>query len=62
MTDERNYNMLAMVKCFLADEDGLEMVEWGIVAAIVTIGAAAILASIGSAVNQAFQDIRAELP
>ncbi len=39
--------MLDSVRKFARDEEGLEMVEWAIVAALITAGAAAAVAAIG---------------
>jgi Flp pilus assembly pilin Flp len=46
--------MLNLVKKFVHDDDGLEMVEWAIVAALITTAAAVTMASIGSQVNVQF--------
>ncbi len=45
---------MTMVKRFLSEEDGLEMVEWAIVSALITAGAAAVMTSIGGAVKAEF--------
>ena len=53
--------MLTMMKNFIAEEDGLEMVEWAIVAALITAGAAVILTSIGNLVEAEFVSIETAL-
>jgi Flp pilus assembly pilin Flp len=47
-------SMLNLVKKFVREDDGLEMVEWAIVAALITTAAAVTMASIGSQVNTQF--------
>ncbi len=54
--------MLKMVKSFVTDEDGLEMVEWALVAALITTGAAAILNTIGGKVALALTGMDSEFP
>ena len=46
-----------MLKNFVRDEDGLEMVEWAIVAALITTAAAALLAQVGGEVANKFQEL-----
>jgi len=47
-------SMLNLMQKLVRDEDGLEMVEWAIVAALVTSAGAATMVSIGSQVNNQF--------
>ena len=51
--------MLNLMKRFVREDDGLEMVEWAIVAALITTAAAVTMASIGSQVDAAFQTVLA---
>ena len=46
--------MLNLVKEFIRQEEGLEMVEWAIVAALITTAGAAIIVQIGSQVTTQF--------
>ena len=39
--------MLNAIRKFVRDEDGLEMVEWGLVGALITAGASAVLGVVG---------------
>ena len=48
-----------LMKRFVREDDGLEMVEWAIVAALITTAAAVTMASIGSQVDAAFQTVLA---
>jgi pilus assembly protein Flp/PilA len=50
-------SMLNLVKKFIREDDGLEMVEWAIVAALITTAAAITMASIGSEVNTQFNTV-----
>jgi Flp pilus assembly pilin Flp len=61
MIHERKRSMLTMMRNFIAEEDGLEMVEWAIVAALITAGAAAVLTTIGTAVKAEFDNINTAL-
>jgi Flp pilus assembly pilin Flp len=49
--------MLNFAKQFIVDEDGLEMVEWAIVAALITTAGATAIASVGTEVANKFQDL-----
>ena len=49
--------MLKVIKNFVRDEDGLEMVEWAIVAALITTAAAAALTTLGGSVATKFGDM-----
>ena len=53
--------MLKLFRNFVRYEDGLEMVEWAIVAAVVTAVAAGTLASIGGTLNTAFTTLLASV-
>jgi pilus assembly protein Flp/PilA len=53
--------MLNLMKQFVREEDGLEMVEWAIVAALITTVAAVTMAAIGTEVDAAFQQVLATL-
>jgi pilus assembly protein Flp/PilA len=49
--------MLKVLKNFVREEEGLEMVEWAIVAALITTAAALTMVSIGTEVNTQYQDL-----
>jgi pilus assembly protein Flp/PilA len=49
--------MLNVLKNFVREEEGLEMVEWAIVAALITTAAALTMVSIGDEVNTQYQDL-----
>jgi len=49
--------MLNLMKQFVHEDDGLEMVEWAIVAALITTAAAVTMASIGTQVDAAYNTI-----
>ena len=49
--------MLNVVKNFVREEDGLEMVEWAIVAALITTAAATALTTLGGDVAAKFTDL-----
>ena len=51
--------MLNVIKKFVREEDGLEMVEWAIVAALITTAAATALTTLGSSVATKFDDMDA---
>jgi pilus assembly protein Flp/PilA len=49
--------MLKVLKSFVREEEGLEMVEWAIVAALITTAAALTMVSIGDEVNTQYNDL-----
>ena len=51
--------MLNVIRSFVRDEDGLEMVEWAIVAALITTAAAIALTTLGTSVATKFNDMDA---
>jgi len=51
--------MLNVIRNFVRDEDGLEMVEWAIVAALITTAAATALTTLGGDVALKFDDLDA---
>ena len=51
--------MLNVIRNFVRDEDGLEMVEWAIVAALITTAAAIALTTLGGSVATKFTDMDA---
>ena len=53
--------MLKFLRTFVCEEDGLEMVEWAIVAAVVTSVAAGTLTTIGGSLNTAFTTLLASV-
>ena len=52
---------LKMLKRFVCEEDGLETVEYAIIAALITVGAIATIASVGFWVNARFEDLEVAL-
>ena len=54
--------MLAMLKKFVKNEEGLETVEYGIIAALIVVGTIVAIGSIGVKVSQAFSDLDGKLP
>jgi len=50
--------MLNVLKSFMSNEDGLEMVEWAVVAAVITTGGAAVLSIIGTDITTALQALQ----
>ncbi len=44
-----------MLKKFLRDENGMEMIEWTIVATVFAVAAAAFWNQLGGAINEALQ-------
>ena len=48
---------MEMLKRFIRDEQGLETVEYAIIAALIVVGAIAILAGIGNKVKNAFTNL-----
>ena len=49
--------MLNVIRNFVRDEDGLEMVEWAIVAALITTAAATALSTLGGSITTKFNDM-----
>ncbi len=49
--------MLNVIRNFVRDEDGLEMVEWAIVAALITTAAAVALQTLGGSITTKFNDL-----
>jgi Flp pilus assembly pilin Flp len=49
--------MLNLLKSFIREDEGLEMVEWAIVAALITTAAAVTMGLIGTQVNAQFLTI-----
>lgn len=53
--------MLKLLQKFVREEDGLEMVEWAIVAVLLTTTAAIILTAIGAQLNATLTRVRLSL-
>ena len=53
--------MKKLMKRFLKDEQGLETVEYAIIAALITLAAIVTITSVGAAVNQNFADLLSKL-
>ncbi len=49
--------MLNLLKSFIQEDEGLEMIEWAIVAALITTMAVVTMDLIGTQVNAQFQTI-----
>ncbi|MBW2292610.1 MAG: Flp family type IVb pilin [Deltaproteobacteria bacterium] len=49
--------MLKMIRNFARDEDGLEMVEWAIVGALILTAAASAITSLSASVSAKFNDL-----
>ena len=54
-------SLLNLVKKFVADEQGLETVEYAIIAGLIVAGAIATIAAIGIWVSQKFNDLQTNL-
>ncbi len=54
---ERTDRMLDIFRSFATDEDGLEMVEWAIVAALITTVTTTALTSLGTSIAVRFGDL-----
>ena len=58
MIDEKDTTiMLNVIKGFVSDEDGLEMVEWAIVAALLTTAAVTALTSLSTAIAARYTEV-----
>lgn len=53
---------MSTVKTFLADESGLETVEYAIIAGLIVSGTVAIIVAIGAWVKAQFQALQTDLP
>jgi pilus assembly protein Flp/PilA len=51
-----------MLKKFLLDDDGASLIEYALIAALISIVAIATLTQVGTRVNTTFQNIRDALP
>lgn len=51
--------MMNLIKRFLRDEEGAELVEWIVFVAILVIGISAAVISLRSAINEGYSDIAA---
>jgi pilus assembly protein Flp/PilA len=49
-------------KTFIADEDGVTAIEYGLIAALIGVGIAATAGTIGDRIELAFEYIRDALP
>jgi len=50
--------MKGLIKRFVWEEDGLETVEYAIIAGLIVAGAAATIAAIGTWVNSQFEELK----
>ena len=53
--------MLNAIKCFIRDEDGMEMVEWTIVATVFAVTAAAFWGDLGTAIDTALNSVESKI-
>lgn len=51
-----------MIKKFLLDDDGASLIEYALIAALISIVAIATLTQVGTRVDSTFQSIRDALP
>jgi pilus assembly protein Flp/PilA len=51
-----------MIQKFLLDDDGASLIEYALIAALISIVAIATLTQVGTNVNTTFQSIRDALP
>ena len=51
-----------MLKKFIMDDDGASLIEYALIAALVSIVAIAMLTQVGTRVNTTFEGIRDALP
>ena len=49
--------MTHILKSFIADEKGLETVEYAVIAALITLGAIVTIGFVGTAVNNKFNEL-----
>ena len=49
---------MKLVKSFLRDESGATAIEYGLIAALISVVAIATLRSIGTSMNAKFQDVK----
>ena len=50
-----------MLKAFLKDESGATMIEYGLIAALVSVAAIAALGALGTALQEIFTNVKDEL-
>mgnify|MGYP001140057567 CR=1 FL=1 len=53
--------MKRAIKRFISDEQGLETVEYAVIAALITLAAIATITSVGVLVEQKFSDLATKL-
>ena len=53
--------MSYMIRRFIADESGLETVEYAIVGGLITIGSIVTIGALGAMVAERLEDLRAKL-
>ena len=52
---------MTVIKAFLSDESGATMIEYGLVAALVSVAAIAALIILGTSLDQIFQYVAGQL-
>ena len=50
--------MQRIIRSFVRDEQGMETVEWAILAALIVAGLVAVIAALGGHVNDAFNKLQ----
>ena len=53
--------MITTIKSFLSDESGATAIEYGLIAALVSVAAIAALGSLGNSLGTMFNSVAAEL-
>lgn len=53
---------ISAVKTFIADEDGVTALEYGMIAALIGAVIVGVVTALGGKINGAFETIRAALP
>jgi len=53
--------MMNIIKTFLSDESGATAIEYGLIAALVSVAAIAALGSLGNSLGTMFNSVAAEL-
>jgi pilus assembly protein Flp/PilA len=53
---------ISAIKTFIADEDGVTAIEYGLIAALIGVAIAAVAGTVGTDIKAAFQYIADQLP
>ena len=60
-TGEKMEIEMSMIKRFIREDDGMEMVEWAIVGVVFAVAAAGFWTSLSGSINNALVDIASEV-